>query len=130
MRHRGYKHDDRFPHLPLSYLKSVEDWDLMWADVRWIKYNLDLSNLKSHQRVNHFKNHCELTGKDNLIINLKNKARELKQQGKIEEALRYEQCIPPSFILPDEYEQFYEEFKKHSGTYIMKPVRLLIGWEC
>jgi tubulin polyglutamylase TTLL9 len=96
----------------------------MWADVRWIKYNLELSKLKSHQRVNHFKNHCELTGKDNLIINLKKKANELKQQGKFEEADRFLQCIPASFILPDEYDEFYETFNKNPGTYIMKPVRM------
>jgi tubulin polyglutamylase TTLL9 len=60
---------------------SDEDWDLNWADVGWIRENFDIMQPKwqDHQRINHFKNHYELTRKDLLIKNLKRwKKQQLK----------------------------------------------------
>ena len=42
---------------------SETDWDVFWADVGWIRENFDNLRLNDHQRVNHFRNHYELTRK-------------------------------------------------------------------
>ncbi len=36
------------------------DWDIHWADVGWIKEEMDLIHLDDYQRVNHFRNHFEV----------------------------------------------------------------------
>lgn len=100
MKQRGYKETD-----------SDLDWDIHWADVRWIREVLDRVHLKDHQRVNHFRNHYELTRKDLLIKNVK---RYIKDHP-------FEGC-PLTYRLPAEYRLFVEAFKKHPGVYIAKPI--------
>lgn len=81
----------------------------------------DHIHLDDHQRVNHFRNHYEMTRKDLLIKNLKRKIKSLEREGKKEEAKKY--CyFPTSFLLPAEFGMFQEEFKRNPGIYIMKPV--------
>jgi tubulin polyglutamylase TTLL9 len=41
------------------------------CDTGWCHENLDRVRLAAHQRVNHFRNHYELTRKDLLVKNLK-----------------------------------------------------------
>jgi len=48
--------------------------------------------------------------------------RSLTKEGRLEEAQKYNVC-PTTFVVPQEYSMFVEEFKKHPGsTWIMKPV--------
>jgi tubulin polyglutamylase TTLL9 len=94
---------------------------------------------KPHQRVNHFRNHWELTRKDNLAKNVKKMRRlvsdcrvlcwsclatiglQLEKTDK-EEASKYD-FIPESFVLPAEYSLFVESFRRAPGTtWIMKPI--------
>ena len=49
---------------------SDTDWDFNWADVGWIRENYDHIHMDDHQRVNHFRNHYELTRKDLLVKNV------------------------------------------------------------
>ncbi|ETV97174.1 hypothetical protein, variant 2 [Aphanomyces invadans] len=101
---------------------SEMDWDLHWADVGWIReyYDLVQPKLHEHQRLNHFKNHYELTRKDLLIKNLK---RMKKQQAKTEVGVAAADFWSLTFVLPMEYGMFLEEFKRYPGAmWIMKPI--------
>ena len=72
-------------------VESETDWDVAWIDTGWLRENFDTMHLEPHQRLNHFRNHYELTRKDNLIKNLKRTQRQLQREGKEEEA----QVLPP-----------------------------------
>lgn len=79
----GWKSTDRFEsagrlfvlppsaaHSPPLANYSELDWDVIWADVGWVRENFDRIHLDDHQRVNHFRNHYELTRKDLLVKNV------------------------------------------------------------
>lgn len=57
-------------HSPPLANYSELDWDVIWADVGWVRENFDRIHLDDHQRVNHFRNHYELTRKDLLVKNV------------------------------------------------------------
>ena len=100
------------------------DWDVIWADVHWIRDCFDHIRLEDHQvcvvacipvlslrsnasrtvaqRVNHFKNHYELTRKDHLVKNIKRMKKQLERADAMEEASKYS-FLPTSFVLPAEY---------------------------
>ncbi|ETO14951.1 hypothetical protein RFI_22417 [Reticulomyxa filosa] len=102
------------------------EWDLVWIDKEWMREIFDQCHFETHQRVNHFRNHYELTRKDMLIKNVKKTRRLLtKSSGEEEQESKQYQFIPsPSYTLPQEYSIFVEKFKQHpNGTqWIMKPV--------
>ncbi|CEP01144.1 Tubulin--tyrosine ligase-like protein 9 [Plasmodiophora brassicae] len=111
LRARGWKETD-----------SDLDWDIFWADATWIRDVYDHVHLETHQRVNHFRNHYELTRKDLLVKNLKRARRLLLKHGNSDEAAKYD-FSPTTFNLPAEYSLFVEEFKKNPTTsWIMKPI--------
>lgn len=98
------------------------DWHIFWADKDWIQFGSDKVRLDSHQHINHFRNHYELTRKDLLAKNMKRMRRACEKEGRLEEARMYS-SLPLTFVVPQEYNMFVEEFRKHSGsTWIMKPV--------
>eukprot|EP00405_Crypthecodinium_cohnii_P008126 CAMPEP_0206423768 /NCGR_PEP_ID=MMETSP0324_2-20121206/2853_1 /ASSEMBLY_ACC=CAM_ASM_000836 /TAXON_ID=2866 /ORGANISM="Crypthecodinium cohnii, Strain Seligo" /LENGTH=510 /DNA_ID=CAMNT_0053888343 /DNA_START=230 /DNA_END=1758 /DNA_ORIENTATION=- len=111
LRARGWKETD------------VEtEWHIFWSDKDWIHGIFDKIHLDPHQHVNHFLNHYELTRKDLLVKNMKRMRRQLEKEGRPEEANKYN-VYPITFVVPQEYNMFVEEFKKHAGaTWIMKPV--------
>jgi tubulin polyglutamylase TTLL9 len=89
--------------------------------VAWVHARLDSLRLSDRQRVNHFRNHFELTRKDNLVKNVKRTRRALERSDAAAEAARFD-FLPPSFVLPGEYGLFLEEFRRVPGlTWIMKP---------
>ena len=101
---------------------SDTDWDINWADVGWIRDYFDHIHMDDHQRVNHFRNHYELTRKDLMVKNLKRMKRQLERTDTHAEASKYN-FFPATFVLPAEYGLFLEEFKRTPGsTWIMKPV--------
>lgn len=94
----------------------------MWFERETVRDTLDNSRLESYQRVNHFRNHYELTRKDLLIKNLKRYKRQLIKDGKSEEAALYD-FFPPTHVLPAEYSMFVENYKRNPDTiWIMKPI--------
>ena len=98
------------------------DWDVAWIDTGWLRENFDSLHLADHQRINHFRNHFELTRKDNLVKNLKRMQRQLQREGREEEARKFE-FFPGTYVLPSDYGLFVEEFKTHAGAiWIMKPI--------
>lgn len=101
------------------------DWDLFWCDKEWIHDAFDHTHLQAHQRVNHFRNHFELTRKDLLVKNIRRAQRQALKEGSLEEAQAFAACSPTTFVLPQEYSIFVEEFKKqqpNGAIWIMKPV--------
>jgi len=98
------------------------EWNIFWTDKDWIHSFFDKIHLDPHQHVNHFLNHYELTRKDLLVKNMKRMKRLCEKEGRLEEAAKYNIC-PITFVVPQEYSMFVEEFKKWTGsTWIMKPV--------
>ena len=83
-------------------VESETEWDVAWIDVGWLRENFDTMHLEEHQRLNHFRNHYELTRKDNLIKNLKRMQRQLVREGRDEEARKYD-FFPGTYVLPADY---------------------------
>eukprot|EP00240_Pyramimonas_obovata_P004703 CAMPEP_0118960834 /NCGR_PEP_ID=MMETSP1169-20130426/63839_1 /TAXON_ID=36882 /ORGANISM="Pyramimonas obovata, Strain CCMP722" /LENGTH=414 /DNA_ID=CAMNT_0006908987 /DNA_START=38 /DNA_END=1282 /DNA_ORIENTATION=- len=96
------------------------DWDIFWADTHWIHETFDHVQLQEHQRVNHFRNHYELTRKDLMVKNLKRAKKALEKEARYMQAASYD-FFPQTFSLPSEYSMFVDEFKKSGGVWIMKP---------
>ncbi|XP_006814311.1 putative tubulin polyglutamylase TTLL9 [Saccoglossus kowalevskii] len=103
-------------------VRDEGDWDFFWADVGWMREYFDHCYLEEHVKINHFRNHYELTRKNLMVKNLKRFRKQLEREsGKLEAS----KCdfFPTSFELPSEYHIFVEEFKRNPGTiWIMKPV--------
>ncbi|KAM3618118.1 uncharacterized protein V6R79_015895 [Siganus canaliculatus] len=78
--------------------------------------------MEEHVRINHFRNHYELTRKNLMVKNLKRYRKNLEKEAGRMEASRCD-FFPCTFALPGEYHLFVEEFKRNPGsTWIMKPV--------
>eukprot|EP00347_Sterkiella_histriomuscorum_P006545 403352361 len=99
-----------------------EDWDLLWVERDQIYEILNHFHLQAHQKVNHYRNHYELTRKDLMVKNLKRYKKQLEKEGKYEEANTFN-FFPTTYNLPGDYSLFVEEFKKTLGSvWIMKPI--------
>ncbi|KAJ3324857.1 putative tubulin polyglutamylase ttll9, partial [Gonapodya sp. JEL0774] len=99
-----------------------EDWDFFWADVHWVHDQYDHTHLRDYQRINHFRNHYELTRKDLLVKNLKRTFKTVEREHGRAAALKFD-FVTPTFVLPGEYALFQEEFRRaQGGVWIMKPV--------
>ena len=98
---------------------SDTDWDLNWADVGWIRDFYDHIQMDDHQvffffftiyfcvilqmqRVNHFRNHYEITRKDLMVKNFKRMRKNLERTDCYSEAAKYG-FFPATFVLPSEY---------------------------
>merc|ERR1719387_1406450 len=97
------------------------DWHIYWCEKEWVLCQYDQVHLDVHQRLNHFRNHYELTRKDLLAKNLKRVKRQQDRENKDGPAIDTD-ILPITFVLPLEYSMFTEEFKKLGGTWIMKPI--------
>ena len=80
---------------------DVSEWDFIWSDTSWIRETLDHVHLAEHQRVNHFRNHYELTRKDMMVKNLKRMKKQLERDGRAVEAAKYD-FFPATFVVPAE----------------------------
>ncbi|KAK2962359.1 putative Tubulin glycylase 3A [Blattamonas nauphoetae] len=99
-----------------------DNWDIIWADVNWV-HHCNFSYLREHQRVNHFPNHYEFTRKDLLNKTLRKYKRHLERTvGSAEAASRLD-FVPLTYVVPQDYGLFREEFKKRPGQlWIAKPL--------
>jgi len=66
--------------------RSSDEWDILWVERDAIYEILNHTHLQQNQKVNHFRNHFELTRKDLMVKNLKRKRKELEKEGKFDEA--------------------------------------------
>lgn len=76
--------------------------------------------LQDFQFINHFPNSQELTRKDLIVKNIKRYRRELEKEARGDSALL--DFLPLTFVLPQDYSIFIEEFHKcNKTTWIVKP---------
>ncbi len=59
-----------------------EDWDIVWAERDVIYDIMNKVHLQANQRVNHYRNHYELTRKDLMVKNLKRHKKALEKEGR------------------------------------------------
>eukprot|EP01061_Rhynchopus_euleeides_P026186 TRINITY_DN42869_c0_g1_i1.p1 TRINITY_DN42869_c0_g1~~TRINITY_DN42869_c0_g1_i1.p1 ORF type:complete len:422 (+),score=170.28 TRINITY_DN42869_c0_g1_i1:105-1370(+) len=108
---RGWKETD-----------SDLEWDFHWADVQWVRDVFDHVRLEDGQRVNHFRNHYELTRKDLTIKNLKRMKKTLEKEDRLQEASKFD-FFPQTYVLPAEYGLFEVDYKRNpQQAWIMKPI--------
>ncbi|KAK7505808.1 hypothetical protein BaRGS_00003079, partial [Batillaria attramentaria] len=98
------------------------DWDFYWCEAWWMKEAFDHGFFEDHVRINHFRNHYELTRKNLMVKNLKRLRRQLEREsGKLEA----QKCdfFPSTYELPSEYHIFVDEYRRNPGfIWIMKPI--------
>lgn len=100
---------------------SEYDWDYYFADVMWIRENYDHIRLDDHQRLNHFRNHYELTRKDVMVKNFKRMKKVVEKECDADEIAAWD-FFPVTFSLPQDYGIFEQEFRRRPNTvWIMKP---------
>jgi len=101
---------------------SGEEWNFYWANVHTVKQIFLPENgirLEPWQLINHFPNHYELTRKDLMVKNLKRYQKSMRKEGVEAASLDF---VPVTYLLPQDYSLFVEEFRKHPNTtWIMKP---------
>ena len=105
------------------------DWDFNWCDVGSVKENFDHMYLQEHMRINHFRNHYELTKKNLVIKNLRRMRKQIEREKGKDAGLGSSiidnnwDFFPTSYELPSEYHMFVEEFKRAppGAVWIMKP---------
>ncbi|XP_049635461.1 probable tubulin polyglutamylase TTLL9 [Suncus etruscus] len=103
-------------------VKDEGEWDFYWCDISWLRENFDHIYMEEHVRINHFRNHYELTRKNYMVKNLKRFRKQLEREAGKAEASKCD-FFPKTFEMPCEYHLFVEEFRKNPGiTWIMKPV--------
>ncbi|KAM4662158.1 tubulin polyglutamylase TTLL5 isoform 2-T2 [Discoglossus pictus] len=91
---------------------NSSDFNLMWTGSH-VKPHL-MRNLTSFQKVNHFPRSYELTRKDRLYKNV--------QRMQQTHGARNFHLLPPTYLLPSEYQDFCNAFTKDRGPWIVKPV--------
>ncbi|OAF69976.1 putative tubulin polyglutamylase TTLL9 [Intoshia linei] len=114
MKHRNWEE---------SHALEESEFDIYWCDPNLMKEIFDQMYFEDHVRINHFRNHYELTRKNLLVKNLKRYSKYLERYDSKLESLKCN-FFPTSFELPLEYHMFVECFKesKNSGQiWIMKP---------
>lgn len=98
------------------------DWDFYWCEVYWMKETFDHAYLEEHVRINHFRNHYELTRKNLMVKNLKRLRRQLERESSKNEAQKCD-FFPSTYELPSEYHIFVDEYRRNPGfIWIMKPI--------
>lgn len=101
---------------------SDMDWDIHWCERDWMAEWYDKVHLEPWQRVNHYRNGRELCRKDLMFRNIKKFKRKLLREKNYARAAQFD-FVPSTFILPNDYAMFVEEFKhRPSLTWIMKPI--------
>ena len=94
-----------------SYTES-HDWNLLWLCSSGKPYLYD--GLNEYQKINHFPSSYEITRKDKLCLNV------LKMQEKFGKRNYY--IIPDTFLLPDEFADFFAEFHQVKNSEGRKPL--------
>lgn len=63
----------------LINFQNSDDWDIVWAERDVIYDIMNKTHLQPNQRVNHYRNHFELTRKDLMVKNLKRYKKQLEK---------------------------------------------------
>jgi tubulin polyglutamylase TTLL5 len=105
--------------LQANYFQHTEghEWNLLWTSGNCKQYLFE--GLNQWQKINHFPQSFELTRKDKLALNVRRmQARFGKEQFNF---------IPDTFVIPDEYNDFCQQFNKEKQLWIVKPHNLSRG---
>ena len=94
-----------------TYTES-HDWNVLWIAGAGKPYLYD--GLNEYQKINHFPSSYEITRKDKLCLNV------LKMQEKFGKRNYY--IIPDTFLLPDEFTEFFAEFHQVKSSEGRKPL--------
>lgn len=97
-----------------SYSK---DYNLLWTGGHVRPYSL--RTMGEFQKINHFPRSYELTRKDRLFKNIQ-KMQQLK-------GLKHFDFVPPSYLIPSEFQELCHNFAKEKSTFIVKPIALSRG---
>jgi tubulin polyglutamylase TTLL5 len=76
------------------------DWNCLWINSSGKSYLYE--NLNEYQKVNHFPHSYELTRKDKLSYNI---AKMQSRFGEIDFEI-----MPESYVLPDQFDDFYDQY--------------------
>ncbi|XP_055879802.1 tubulin polyglutamylase TTLL5-like isoform X6 [Biomphalaria glabrata] len=88
------------------------DYNLVWSNSHLKPFTL--RTMSEFQKINHFPRSYELTRKDRLFKNIQ-RMQQIK-------GFKHFDFIPPSYVLPGDYQDFCSSFLKDKGPYIVKPV--------
>ena len=105
-----------------AYTES-HDWNVLWSNSSCKSYLYE--GLNEYQKINHFPSSNEITRKDKLCQNI------VKMQEKF--GKHYFDFIPDTYVLPDEFGEFYQHYQKLKATdskrniWIVKPANLSRG---
>ncbi|KAK3593183.1 hypothetical protein CHS0354_039668 [Potamilus streckersoni] len=91
---------------------NSSDYNVIWTGGHLKPFTL--RSMTEFQKINHFPRSYELTRKDRLYKNVQ-KMQQLKGYKNFD-------FVPPSFVLPSEYQDFCSAFLKDKGPWIVKPV--------
>jgi tubulin polyglutamylase TTLL5 len=97
-----------------TYTES-HDWNLLWIAASGKPYLYD--GLNEYQKINHYPNSYEITRKDKLCLNV------LKMQEKF--GKRNFHIIPDTYLLPDEFADFFAEFHQLKNSEGRKPLWII-----
>lgn len=105
-------------------------WNIFWgnvANVRALYQPGQRHYFTDDQLVNHFPSCYQISRKDNMTKNIKKFRTEMHhakdpigRKNKYGDFL-YLDLIAPTYLLPFDFNNFVEEFKKHGGLWIVKP---------
>ena len=109
--------------------EDEKDWNFYWISIRKVKaffHPRTGHKLNNRQIINHYINFAELTKKDTMVKNFKKSRKEVHSKVLIQpdgkEFVLDAEIIPKTYILPQEYTMFMEEFcKTKNKKWIFKP---------
>ena len=78
------------------------EWNILWSSSSCKSYLYE--GLNEYQKINHFPQSHEITRKDRLCFNI---VRMQERYGK-----QHYDFVPDTYILPDEFGEFYEHYQK------------------
>uniref|UniRef100_UPI00358DEDA9 tubulin polyglutamylase TTLL5-like n=1 Tax=Myxine glutinosa TaxID=7769 RepID=UPI00358DEDA9 len=92
--------------------QNSSEFNLLWTGSHPKPFSL--RNLAEFQKVNHFPRSYELTRKDRLYKNIQRMQHSF--------GFKHFNFVPPTFLLPSEYQEFCIAHSKEKAPWIVKPV--------
>ena len=94
------------------FYTDSHSWNILWSGIVPPDYLYE--SLNPFQKINHFPGSNELTRKDKMCLNFKTMVNKFGKQNFA--------FIPETFVLPEEFSEFYSMFLASKGTtWIVKP---------
>ncbi|EDV23631.1 uncharacterized protein TRIADDRAFT_27246, partial [Trichoplax adhaerens] len=91
---------------------NSSNFNIMWTGSHLKPYLM--RGLLDYQRINHFPRSYEVTRKDRMFKNVQRMQHQVRD--------KTFDFVPKTFVLPEEYNEFYATFKREKGLWIVKPI--------